>query len=267
MRAAALGLPPFASAGMRLDFAVSLAAKSERDPAVVDRGGEWAGKRGELRRVAEPSGDVLRRFDEHPWEETVPRLLHHARSRIQRLRWLGEKNGQPPRGVEPTDVVQTVIEKVLAGTRKWNPDKHPDLLRYLLDVVDSEVSNLVTLSENVKTQRLGESDVAGTGRGQDPGDLGDARPTPAERELEREAQRHGDDFAMEFWASLAGEPDLQEVVEAIIDDVAKPAEIAARVGVRPDEIYARRKRLKLRLAAFQEARRDSNRPKGVVGRA
>jgi len=135
-------------------------------------------------------------LDEHPWEEIVPRLLRHASNKIRRLRWLGEKNGQPPKGAEPTDVVHAVIEKVFAGTRNWSPAKHPDLLKYLLDVVDSEVSNLVMLTENAKTRRATETDAAATGRGQD--GLSHHRPTPEETELERETQRQGDDFAMEF---------------------------------------------------------------------
>jgi DNA-directed RNA polymerase specialized sigma24 family protein len=206
-------------------------------------------------------------LDEHPWEETIPRLLRHASSKIRRLRWLGEKNGQPPKGVQPQDVVQEVIEKVFAGTRNWSPAKHPDLLLYLLDVVDSEVSNLATLAENARTQRATDVDPAGTAPGGGPDGLSDGRPTPEATELEREAQRQGDDFATEFWASLAGEPELQEVVEAIIDDVTRPAEIAARLSVRVDEIYARKKRLRLRLAAYQEGRRSLNSPKGVAGRA
>lgn len=209
----------------------------------------------------------MRRLEDHPWEETVPRLLRHASSKIRRLRWLGEKNGQPPKGVEPKDVVQEVIEKVFAGTRNWNTAKDPDLLKYLLDVVDSEVSNLVTLAENVKTQRATETGESSTRRGSELDALSDPRSTQEATGLELEAQRQGDDFAMEFWASLAGEPDLQEVVEAIIDDVAKPADIAARLGVKVDDIYARKKRLRLRLAVYQEGRRSSNLPKGVAERA
>jgi DNA-directed RNA polymerase specialized sigma24 family protein len=216
--------------------------------------------RGDWGRVAGPSGDVLRRLEEHPWEDTLPRLLYYADSKIRRLRWLGERNGRPPRGAEAGDIVHQAIEKVFDGRRRWDPLSQPELLRYLLDLVDSEVSNLVTLAENRKTRRLIATRQSDEGEGLPGDDFPDTRSNLEETALDEEAQRQGEDFVLALWESLAGETDLQEIVDAIVDDVAKPAEIARRLGVRVDEIYARKKRLRHRLEAYQDAR------KGVQGR-
>lgn len=216
--------------------------------------------------MAGPSGDVLRRLEEHPWEDTLPRLLHYADSKIRRLRWLGERNGRPPRGAEAGDIVHQAIEKIFDGRRRWDPSTQPELLRYLMDLVDSEVSNLVNLAENRKTRRLVASRQSDEGEELPGDDFPDTRSGSEETALDQEAQRRGEDFVLGFWDSLASEPDLQEVVDAIIADVAKPAEIAARLGVKVEEIYARKKRLRLRLAAYQDKSRVRSVTKGVQGR-
>ena len=50
-----------------------------------------------------------------------------------------------------------------------------------------------------------------------------------------------------MWASLAGEPDLEEVVRAILDlNLHKPRDIAAALGITTTEIQNRKKRLRRR---------------------
>ena len=195
--------------------------------------------------------DLRRRLDEHPWDETTARLFRHADNKIRRLIWRGARRGHPPGGVQAGDLVQTVYEKLLSGTRNWNPEKHPDLFEYLKDQVDSEVSNLVRSGEN-RRLRSEASLPAGALEGSD-------APVP-EAALAAEGERLSEEFFLGFLDFLKDEPDLQKVVEAIVDGVGKPADIAHHLGVRFEEIYSRRKKLTRRLEEYRTARAAATAP-------
>jgi DNA-directed RNA polymerase specialized sigma24 family protein len=56
-----------------------------------------------------------------------------------------------------------------------------------------------------------------------------------------------EDYCRRVWASLAGEPDLEEVVRAILDlNLHKPRDIAAALGITTTEVQNRKKRLRRR---------------------
>lgn len=89
--------------------------------------------------------------------ELVKRLTYHADCKLMRLRWRGltiRSGGAVPGGVEATDLAAQAIVDVIEGTRKWDPVKDPDLLRFLKGVVDSKVSNLVNSAENKASRRV-----------------------------------------------------------------------------------------------------------------
>ena len=81
-----------------------------------------------------------------------------------------------PQGMTARDIVFQVINKVWDGAdnnasskkvnkrqRNWNPEKDPDLLKYLKSVIDSVLSNLVTSAEHIKTNynnKVNAEDVA-----------------------------------------------------------------------------------------------------------
>ena len=46
------------------------------------------------------------------------------------------RKGFPP-GYAPDDVMQEAITRTLGGERRWDPNKDPDLLKYLKDIIDS----------------------------------------------------------------------------------------------------------------------------------
>ena len=199
--------------------------------------------------MSEPSGEVLRLLRDHPWNDTVPRLLRYANSKLKRLRWLYEHSGTPPGGTQAGDVVQTAIEKLLDGRRGWDPTRQPDLSRHILDIIDSDVSNLVNSAENRRTSR--ESGAADAPTATEPPVEG--RPTPEAILLSDEARARGDDYVLGFWCSLETEPELQDVVGVIValEDKVTPAKIAERLCVPVEEVYRRRKRLQRRLEGYQ----------------
>lgn len=194
------------------------------------------------------------RFDRHPWHLTIPRLRRYARERADRLTWSGVRHGPLPGGRLPEDVVHTAIEKVLTGTRAWNPSVQPDLDLFLESIVDSELSHLVESWEHRHVRPAAALPAAGDGpdgTGRDP--IGEA-PTPAagpaEAAVRREEAVRQEAFAAEFIASVGDDPVLKRIVECIIADVVKPGEIAERLGIHVTEVYNRRKQLQRRLTDF-----------------
>jgi len=185
---------------------------------------------------------VRQLLDEHPWEATSALLLRHAQNKIRRLTWRGSWGGVPPGGMQPEDIVHEVYEKVLAGTRKWEPAKQPDLFEYLRDQVDSEISNLVTSSENKRVCREGSLPSALLERTDE--------LSPEQILLAKERKRESDEFVLGFMEFLEGQPDLQQVVDAIVGGIEKRAEIARHLHTSVEEIDLRRKRLKRRLEEY-----------------
>lgn len=206
--------------------------------------------------MAQPTAEVLRRLEEHPWEETTARLLRHALNKIGRHRWRGERRGYPPAGIEAEDVVQTVYEKLRSGRRDWKFDTHPDLFLWLRDQVDSEISNLVRSAENRKTVREETLPVAvaEADRTKNFDLLANSAATPEEELLVAEDEKRNQEFFFGLLEFMDGEEDLQKVVQTIVDGIRKPADIAQHLGVRADQIYACRKRLQRRLEEYRERR-------------
>src|SRR5437868_14422299 len=102
--------------------------------------------------MSELSEEVRDRLDQHPWEDTIPRLELYASKKIKSLYWQGIRNGPMPGGREVEDVVGQAIYKVVEHERRWDPTKYPDLYLYLVNVVDSEISHLVESWDNRNLQ-------------------------------------------------------------------------------------------------------------------
>jgi len=202
--------------------------------------------------MAEIPPDVREQLEEHPWEDTIPRLDLYAVRKAKRLYWQGIMNGNMPGGKEAQDIVQDTIEDILTGQHSWNPAIQPDLFAHLRSIVDSKLSHLV---ENVENRSM-RSESALRARNEDtPGitsmaELPDSGLSPFETLIHAEAE----DFFWGFYEFLADEPLLQNVIECIDASLNKPADIAVHLGVPPKEMYNVRKRLQRRLNDYRAQR-------------
>jgi DNA-directed RNA polymerase specialized sigma24 family protein len=208
--------------------------------------------------MAEIPPDVREQLEEHPWEDTIPRLVLYAIRKAKRLYWQGIMNGHMPGGREAQDVVQDAIEDVLNGRRFWNPVSQPDLFAHLRSIVDSKLSHLVESMEH----RSVRSESALGARNEDAPGLTSLAELPASgaSPFETLVQAEAEDFFWGFYELLADEPLLQKVIEWIDAGIDRPADIAVHLGVPPREIYNARKRLQRRLNDYRAQRAQKSLP-------
>lgn len=105
--------------------------------------------------------DKLESFLSADWERSIlPRLTRFTEKWAHIYSW--STKGSLPKGLEVEDIVIGAIEKTLAGldgsevkkgVRRWNPEKCPDLLSFLMGVVRSDISALANSHDHQRTER------------------------------------------------------------------------------------------------------------------
>lgn len=104
--------------------------------------------------------DVLEKLRAADWERIYPALVAYAVARTNRLPLV--KGGGPlPQGHQPDGIAAEAVRQAFEGERRWDPERHPDLLRYLANAVSSLVSNLVTSADHVRRDGRDPSQATG----------------------------------------------------------------------------------------------------------
>ena len=183
------------------------------------------------------------------WEAISIELAAHAAFRARNLGWrTGDRVDPEMRikaaavardmdlamGLNPVDVAQQAIKKVLDGSRKWDPSRGP-LLPYLKGVVDSLINHLAESIDNELQRRVpdveeddelwdhSEFRVPLNDR-HDLGDLVGARPpNPEQALLERESD---DSRVSRLFDAVTGKSQIEETVSAIMEVGPKTTDIA-----------------------------------------
>jgi DNA-directed RNA polymerase specialized sigma24 family protein len=180
-------------------------------------------------------------MDESQLRELLERLTYHAYCKLVRLRWRGltlREGGSVPGGAEARDLAAQAIVDVIDGTRAWDPAAHPDLFRYLKDVIDSKVSNLVSSAENRTARRFPDPGADPAGPAEDR--LQAPEPGPFEVAADREGLRV---FRAAVVAALGTDTLVLRIFECLEADVTRPSEIAERLGLPVRTINNAQKRL------------------------
>lgn len=183
------------------------------------------------------SSRVLKILREADWEQIYPSLVAYAVSRSSRL-YLVKGGGQLPEGREPPDMAREAVRLVFEGERKWNPDTHPDLLRYLTGVVSSLISNLITGADHTRR-------VTGTAEG-----LFDLDTFEDTAPLNPLASAESDECVEELRAIVDGQTEDDEKLASIamgLEDEMRPAEIAEFLSIDVKEVYVLTRKLRRRL--------------------
>lgn len=205
--------------------------------------------------MPEISRDALDLIEQHPWDETIPRLVLHASRKMKKLFWQGIFGGPAPRGQEAKDLVMDCIITVIEGERSWDPAGYPDLYLFLKSVLDSKINHLAEGWEN----RHFFSEAALSGREGESGErpaflntIACQNPGPEALLLLKEREQLGERFIWAFYEELNECPMLQKMLECVLEGCFKRAEIAERMGVPVKEFDNLKKQIRRRLKSFQE---------------
>ncbi|MBI2336511.1 MAG: hypothetical protein HYU97_07095 [Deltaproteobacteria bacterium] len=112
-------------------------------------------------------GKKLELFLNTDWKgDVLPRLTKFTEKWVRIYSW--STKGSLPKGLEIKDIVMGAIEKTLAGLdeaelkkgiRRWNAEKCPNLLEFLMGIVRSDLSALAKSHDHQRTDRSeGEDD-------------------------------------------------------------------------------------------------------------
>jgi len=87
-------------------------------------------------------------IDTQDWPSIMVKLYAHA---IFRLKWFGIKAETRLQGKEYKDFAHDAVILVYEGKRNWDPKTHPDIVKYLKQVINSLLSNLLKSDEAKRT--------------------------------------------------------------------------------------------------------------------
>ena len=182
--------------------------------------------------------------------------MHYALKKLSGKFWRGVWNGKIPGGHQAEDLAASAIEAVLIGDpdqdgRSWDPEKDPDLGKFLRDIIDSKVSHLVERAENFyereprPVEEEPESDYLDRKR--------DRRTLPEElfnATTDEEAANERLFFAL--LKEVKDDPLLPKILECEWDGICKRSEVAEKLGVDVNAVTLARKRLERILPSFRE---------------
>ena len=195
--------------------------------------------------------DLYKLLREANWEEIGQILVAHAAYRAKNLAWRTGDYWDLAEGLNPVDIAQEAIQRLLEGKRTWQPERVA-LLPFLKGVVDSLISHLIESSDNELQDRIpdGEEDDELWDRSEfrapfnDPNDLrnslGVQPPIPEQILLEKEAEPR----ISKLFEAVQGEADLEKVIHAIMEVGHKPADVAEHLGLPVTAVNNRLKRLR-----------------------
>ena len=192
-------------------------------------------------------------FEQQDWPAIAKRLTVYASVKVRRLSWRTKSHENLPKGYTPSDIAQQAIADVLGGTRNWNPDKDPDLFKYLCGAVDSAVSNLVTSSDNRKLTNMpdSEQDMAQMQVSGMNGTVPLSRP-PETPESIALAQENEDQVLTQILELTSEDEELETLINALIEGYHKPRDIAAVTGMDITLVYQLQRKLKRRLRSLDK---------------
>lgn len=192
------------------------------------------------------------RLEQVDWKIIGIQLAGYARWKAGRLHWRTGRTDDLAKGKTPEDVAAEAIEKALDGTRTLNLEINEDLLNCLKSIVDSDINHLVHSADNFRQRPVIENQDGEELRDKmefqaahdNYNELISQQPSNPEDHLvnidEQEAERRID----RLLKSLAGEKDLMEVLEAMLEGEAKPKDIADCLKTSVFDINNRLKRIR-----------------------
>lgn len=181
---------------------------------------------------------ILEKLD---WVEIAEKLAVYATFKVQKAYWRTGK-GTLPKGLEIEDFAYNAIDSLWTGQRHWNPDKEPDVMRFLKGVVDSEVSHLLESPEHLRREHA------------------EAREPDQEDPIKLIADLDQDPLgeiqAKEMWdhlkQSAEGDNDMQLILYCLEEGITRRADIIDTLQLSPAVVDGKLKKIRKDLKKFLE---------------
>jgi hypothetical protein len=193
-------------------------------------------------------GRVLHLLENADWKDIILKLTHYALQRARVYSWKSGKSDQLLGGKTPEDIAFEAIEKVLSGTRDWDPDKYPNLLTHLQWVVKSDMGHLASSMEHQATGRMPEPGEGEEGYETIPDP---SSPTPEEELIAREKEDLEERLKGELYAMVKGDEDLETLLLCFEEGIDKPEIIAAQTGWDVSKVYNLKRKLLRKASKLQ----------------
>ncbi len=187
---------------------------------------------------------VFHLLENAAWKDIILRLTHYAFQRARVYSWKSGKTDQLLGGKTPEDIACEAIEKVLSGTRDWDPNRYSNLLTHLQWIVKSDMEHLASSMEHQTTGRM-----------PDPGDSGESPPdffqtipdpsssTPEEDLIAREKKNLEEKLKGRLYAMVKGDEDIELLLLCFEEGIDKPETIATQTGWDVSKVNNLKKKL------------------------
>lgn len=196
-------------------------------------------------------------------DEQIGRLAKelgwYALNVSNKLFWRTRNSVELPKGETIESIVSLAFEKLYSGEREWEPQKDPDLKKYLMDVIDSLLSHLSTSKDN--TLLSATSDVAKQTEMDWEAGSKERRPerewlvastrTPEELLIDAETARREERVLDELAKACSEDDQLTKILRAIREGCDQPGEISKSTGISIKDIYNASKRLDRKAATIR----------------
>lgn len=220
----------------------------------------------------EQAAEALRRVTPGEWALLIKVLTRYATNRSRRLGWRTECSDELPGGETPGSIVSKAIKLVLrgafeeraeegpglrAGMRRWNPNKDPDLKKYLMDVIKSVLNHLAESEENSIFQRTPAGEDARQWEEKlnrptaDREWLARGGDTPEEILLRKEAAGLRERALRMLQEEVSDDEVLSRVVKSMLAGNRDAAGISKDTGIPAQQVYNASKRLDRKAAAVR----------------
>jgi hypothetical protein len=194
---------------------------------------------------------VLDLLEAANWRDIILRLTYYASIQFRRYGW----RSALPKGNSPDDIALKAIQKVWDGTRDWDPDKYPDLLKHLEWIVRSDVEHLFSSLEHKTTGQMpvlekddGTEVELGETAGKQPYLINGKVLTPEEELIAEQNRKSEEALIAELHDAVKGDEDLQLLLLCFEEGIDKPEKIAIETKWDINKVYNLKKKL-LRKAA------------------
>lgn len=204
--------------------------------------------------------EAVGRISNDDWRDMAQELERYALSVSRNLRWRTRNPVELPGGETIDSIVSKAIEKLFSGDREWDPEKEPDIKKYLRGVIDSLLNHLAESKENTLLAPAPEPESpdapaweSGSQKRDPAADwIIPARLSPLTVLLKQEEAALEDRALGLLIDESADDEVLIKVLEAKMDGADTPAEISKAKGISIKEVYNASKRLDRKLEKVRQ---------------